>query len=271
MAGSEREAVELNPNHLQKTVLHARQVRKSFGARGHVQQVLRGIDLRVLEGEFIGIMGPSGSGKSTLINVLATLDKPTEGEIAVDNADISAMKNTELSTFRRKKFGFIFQDYNLLDTLTVKENILLPVSLGKMKKEAAEAEYQAIAADLGILELAHKYPHEISGGQRQRTSAARALIHKPSIVFADEPTGALDSKSASSLLEMMERLNRQRRITIMMVTHDPVASSYCSRVVFLKDGMLYSELYRGGKTRQAFFKDILNVQAVLGGDHVNLV
>ena len=261
----------MNQNHILKTVLQAQDVRKSFGVRGNVQQVLKGINLRVVEGEFVGIMGPSGSGKSTLINVLATIDKATGGKILVEDTDISNMKNAELSVFRRNKLGFIFQDYNLLDTLTVKENILLPVSLGKMKKAAAEAEFQAIAADLDIREIAQKYPHEISGGQRQRTSAARALIHRPSIVFADEPTGALDSKAASSLLGIMKELNRQRNITIMMVTHDPLASSYCSRVVFLKDGMLYSELYRGSKTRQAFFKDILNVQAVLGGDHVDTV
>jgi len=261
----------MNPNDNQKTMLHAQQVRKSYGYRGNVQQVLKGIDLRVMEGEFVGIMGPSGSGKSTLINVLATIDKATEGKIMVESSDITTMKNAELASFRRNRLGFIFQDYNLLDTLTVKENVLLPVSLGKSNKAAAEKAFQEIASQLGILEIAHKYPQEISGGQRQRTSAARALIHRPAIVFGDEPTGALDSKAASALLGMMEELNRQDRITIMMVTHDPVASSYCSRVVFLKDGMLYSELYRGSKTRQAFFKDIMNVQAVLGGDNVDVV
>ncbi|MFF2479899.1 ABC transporter ATP-binding protein [Paenibacillus sp. NPDC058071] len=261
----------MNTNDWQQTVLHAQQVRKSYGYRGNVQQVLKGIDLRVMEGEFVGIMGPSGSGKSTLINVLATIDKATEGKIVVENADISAMKNAELAKFRRDRLGFIFQDYNLLDTLTVKENVMLPVSLGKSNRSEAEAAFQEIASHLGILEIAHKNPSEISGGQRQRTSAARALIHKPAIVFADEPTGALDSKAASAMLGKMEELNQQHRITIMMVTHDPVASSYCSRVVFLKDGMLYSELYRGSKTRQAFFKEIMNVQAVLGGDHVDVI
>jgi len=261
----------MNPNETHKTMLHAQQVRKSYGYRGNVQQVLKGIDLRVMEGEFVGIMGPSGSGKSTLINVLATIDKATEGKIIVENSDITTMKNAELANFRRNRLGFIFQDYNLLDTLTVKENVMLPLSLGRSNKASAENDFQQIASHLGILEIAHKYPQEISGGQRQRTSAARALIHRPAIVFADEPTGALDSKAASALLGMMEELNRQDRITIMMVTHDPVASSYCSRVVFLKDGMLYSELYRGSKTRQAFFKDIMNVQAVLGGDNVDVV
>jgi len=256
---------------LVKTVLHAQEVRKSYGVRGNIQQVLRGINLRVLEGEFVGIMGPSGSGKSTLLNILATIDKATEGTIFVEDTDLSKMSNIEMAHFRRTKLGFIFQDYNLLDTLTVKENILLPVTLGKRNKAAAEADYQVLAKDLLIEEIGHQYPHEISGGQRQRTSAARALIHRPSIVFADEPTGALDSKAASTLLGILEGLNRERSITIMMVTHDPVASSYCSRVVFLKDGMIYSELYRGNKTRQAFFKELINVQAVLGGDHVDTV
>lgn len=252
-----------------QTVLHAQNIRKSYGTRGNVQQVLKGIDLRVMEGEFVGIMGASGAGKTTLLNVLATIDRTTEGSILIGNADISKMKDRELSAFRRDKLGFIFQDYNLLDTLTVKENILLPVSLGKMKKRVAEDQFNIIADILGIKELADKYPHEISGGQKQRTSAARALINKPSMVFADEPTGALDSKSASSLLGTLEDVNKQRGVTIMMVTHDPVASSYCSRVVFLKDGNIYSELYRGDKTRQAFFQEILKVQGVLGGDSVD--
>jgi bacitracin transport system ATP-binding protein len=257
--------------YMKKTVLFAEHVHKSYGTRGNVQQVLKGVNLRVLEGEFVGIMGPSGSGKTTLLNVLATIDRATGGSILIEDTDISKMKNAQLSHFRRDKLGFIFQDYNLLDTLTVKENILLPVSLGKMNKRTAEQEFDAISSILGIRELAHKYPHEISGGQKQRTAAGRALIHQPSMVFADEPTGALDSKSAASLLETMEQLNQKRGVTIMMVTHDPVASSYCSRVVFLKDGTIYSELYRGNKTRQALFKEILNVQAVLGGDNVDAI
>jgi len=253
------------------TVLHARNVHKTYGAKGEVQHVLKGIDLRVLRREFVGIMGPSGSGKTTLLNVLATIDQASDGTILIDNEDISTMSNTALSAFRRNKLGFIFQDYNLLDTLTVKENILLPLSLGKISKREAESEYTAITDVLGIKELSQKYPYEISGGQKQRTAAGRALIHQPSIVFADEPTGALDSKSASSLLSVMEEINRKRMVTIIMVTHDPVASSYCNRVVFLKDGKIYSELYRGDKSRQSFFKEIIDVQAVLGGDHIDSV
>lgn len=256
-------------NENDNTVLHAQNIRKSYGSRGNVQHVLKGIDLRVERGEFVGIMGASGAGKTTLLNVLATIDRTTEGTILIDGADISRMKDAAMSAFRLNQLGFIFQDYNLLDTLTVKENILLPVSLGKMKRKVAEAEFRSIADILGITDLADKYPQEISGGQKQRVSAARALINQPSMVFADEPTGALDSKAASSLLGTLADVNVQRGVTIMMVTHDPLASSYCSRVVFLKDGTIYSELYKGDKSRQAFFHEILNVQAVLGGDSVD--
>lgn len=255
----------------QKTVLYAQNVQKSFGTRGNVQEVLKGINLHVAEGEFVGIMGPSGAGKTTLLNVLATIDRSTAGTILIDGEDISKMKDARLSAFRRDKLGFIFQDYNLLDTLSVKENILLPISLGKVNKKEAAQRFTDIANILGIAELANKYPYEISGGQKQRTSAARALINEPTMVFADEPTGALDSKSAASLLKTLEDVNKERAVTIMMVTHDAIASSYCSRVVFLKDGMIYSELYRGDKARQAFFQEILKVQGVLGGDSVDAI
>lgn len=249
-----------------KTVLKAEGIHKSYGSKGNAQQVLKGIDLRVTESEFVGIMGPSGSGKTTLLNTLATIDRATDGHIYINEHEISKMKDSQLSTIRRQHLGFIFQDYNLLDTLTVKENILLPVSLTKISRKKAESEFNAIAEILEIQELANKYPTEISGGQKQRTSAARALIHSPSLVFADEPTGALDSKAASNLLENMHKINQSRHVTIVMVTHDPLASSYCNRVVFLKDGRIFSELYRGEKIREAFFKDLLDMQAVLGGD-----
>lgn len=255
----------------EKIVLNATDIKKSFGTRGHVQEVLKGIDLKVTAGEFVGIMGPSGAGKTTMLNVLATIDRPTSGAVHIDGSDVSTMKDAQLSAFRRDKLGFIFQDYNLLDTLTVKENILLPISLGKIDKQEAQARFEEMATTLGIKELENKYPHEISGGQKQRTSAARALIHQPSMVFADEPTGALDSKSASSLLGTIRQVNEERGVTIMMVTHDPMAASYCKRVVFLKDGKMYTELYRGDKTRQAFFQDILKVQGVLGGDSVDSI
>lgn len=255
---------------MKNSIVTVRNLHKIYGKKGENQShALKGLSFTIQDGEFVGIMGPSGSGKTTLLNVLATIDHATDGMVLIDDADISKLSNTALSAFRRNKLGFIFQDYNLLDTLTVKENILLPISLSQMSKRKAESEFTAIADVFDIKALSHKYPHEISGGQKQRTAAGRALIHQPSIVFADEPTGALDSKSASSLLDVMEKVNQQRGVTVVMVTHDPVASSYCSRVVFLRDGKIYSELYRGDKTRHAFFNEIMDVQAVLGGDHVD--
>lgn len=248
------------------SVLVARKIRKTYGKRSLKHEVLKGIDLEVKEGEFVGIMGPSGSGKTTLLNVLCSIDYVTEGIVEINGKQLQKMKERELAKFRREHLGFIFQDYNLLDTLTVKENILLPLSISKLPKKAAEERLQTLVKYLGIEDILNKYPNEISGGQKQRTSAARALITKPSIVFADEPTGALDSKSATALLTNLENLNKERGATIMMVTHDPVAASFCSRVLFLKDGQIYTELYKGDKTRQAFFQDILNTQSVLGGD-----
>lgn len=247
-------------------VLVARKIRKTYGKRTLKQEVLKGIDLEVHEGEFVGIMGPSGSGKTTLLNVLCSIDFPTEGIVEINGKPLQKMKERDLAKFRREHLGFIFQDYNLLDTLTAKENILLPLSISKVPKKVAEQRLAMLVEYLGIADILNKYPNEISGGQKQRTSAARALITEPSIVFADEPTGALDSKSATALLTNLESINKERGATIMMVTHDPVAASFCSRVLFLKDGQIYTELYKGDKTRQAFFQDILNTQSVLGGD-----
>ncbi|QKS72686.1 ABC transporter ATP-binding protein [Paenalkalicoccus suaedae] len=252
-------------NEAKASVLVAEDVHKYYGSRVNVQHVLKGIHLRVSEGEFVGIMGPSGSGKTTLLNLLATIDRFSKGKIQINEHDLATLKAKELADVRRKHLGFIFQDYNLLDSLTVKENIMLPLSLTSMSKRQAQTEFHTLAEMLQINELQDKYPTEISGGQKQRTSAARALIHSPSIVFADEPTGALDSKAASNLLENLHTINQVRDVTIVMVTHDPLASSYCNRVVFLKDGKVFSELYKGDKTREAFFKDLLDMQAVLGG------
>lgn len=247
-------------------ILKARKVKKVYGRKLTAQEVLKGIDIEVNEGEFVGIMGPSGSGKTTLLNVLCSIDHATEGVIEIEGNDLRKMKEKELSKFRREQLGFIFQDYNLLDTLTVKENILLPLSISKVSKSEAESRFNTLTKLLDIRELANKYPNEISGGQKQRTSAARALISNPSIVFGDEPTGALDSKSATALLENLATINEKQRVTIMMVTHDPVAASFCSRVLFLKDGQLYTELYKGEKNRKMFFQEIMNTQGVLGGD-----
>lgn len=248
------------------TVLIGRKIRKTYGKKSNAQEVLKGIDLEVKEGEFVGIMGPSGSGKTTLLNVLCSIDFPTEGIVEINGQNLRGMKEKALANFRREQLGFIFQDYNLLETLTVKENILLPLSISKIPNVAAENRLKEIVGLLGISDILNKYPNEISGGQKQRTSAARALIANPTLVFADEPTGALDSKSATALLTNLENINQQKSVTIMMVTHDSVAASFCSRVLFLKDGQIYTELYRGDKTRNEFFQQILNTQSVLGGD-----
>ncbi|WP_332649153.1 ABC transporter ATP-binding protein [Lysinibacillus sp. 54212] len=248
------------------SILIARKIRKTYGKRALQQEVLKGIDLEVNKGEFVGIMGSSGSGKTTLLNVLCSIDSVSEGLVEINGKQLQGMKEKELANFRREQLGFIFQDYNLLDTLTVKENILLPLSISKIPKAAAEARFKELVRILGIEDIIGKYPNEISGGQKQRTSAARALISNPSIIFADEPTGALDSKSATALLANLEKINKEKQATIMMVTHDAVAASFCGRVLFLRDGQIYTELYKGDKSRNDFFQQILNTQSVLGGD-----
>lgn len=246
-------------------ILEATRVQKNYGNKFNKQEVLRGVDLSIEEGEFVGIMGSSGSGKTTLLNVLSSIDRASGGTILIQNNEITNMKEKQLAEFRKNHLGFVFQDYNLLDTLTVKENILLPLSIKKVPKKEADRKFEEVASQLGIMELQNKYPSEISGGQKQRTSAARAFIHDPSIIFADEPTGALDSKSASDLLNKLSSLNMNRKATIVMVTHDPAAASYCSRVIFIKDGQIYTQLNKGQQERQAFFKDIMSTQGVLSG------
>jgi len=246
-------------------ILEAGNIRKSYGNKLNKQEVLKGIDLQIHKGEFVSIMGPSGSGKTTLLNVLSSIDKVSAGTIKLNETEITSMKEKQLAEFRKRHLGFIFQDYNLLDTLTVKENILLPLSITKMSKKEADLRFAETAEELGIYDLRHKYPSEISGGQKQRTSAARAVIHEPGIIFADEPTGALDSKAAMDLLNKLSRLNQKRRATIVMVTHDPVAASYSGRVIFIKDGRVYTQLNKGGQDRPDFFQDIMKTQSVLGG------
>ncbi len=246
-------------------ILEATKIHKSYGNKFNRQEVLKGIDLHMERGEFLSIMGASGSGKTTLLNVLSSIDRLSKGSILIDGKEFTLMKEKELASFRNNSLGFIFQEYNLLDTLTVKENILLPLSVKKNSKAEANQRFQAIASDLDIWNIKNKYPKEISGGQKQRTSAARAFIHNPSIIFADEPTGALDSKAASDLLNKLSELNVKRGATIGMVTHDPLAASYSHRVVFMKDGQIYTQLNKGDESRQAFFQDIIKTQAVLGG------
>lgn len=251
------------------TVLSTKNLRKVYGSRGNVYTALHDIDLSIKEGEFVGIMGPSGAGKTTLLNIISTIDKPSGGTVTVSGEDIVKMNEEKLSVFRRNKLGFIFQDFNLLDTLTVKENIVLPLALSKVDLKEIETRLKEVSTALGITEILDKYPYEVSGGQKQRTAAARAIINKPALILADEPTGALDSKSAAELLQALSDLNEENRATIMMVTHDAIAASYCKRIVFIKDGLLFTELVRGGSRRE-FFQRILDVLRTMGGGLADL-
>ncbi|MGD8191881.1 ABC transporter ATP-binding protein [Brevibacillus ginsengisoli] len=245
-------------------LLTTKDLSKVYGSRGHHYTALNDINIDINEGEFVGVMGPSGAGKTTLLNLVATIDKPSTGSILIDGYPIHKMNETELSSFRRNKLGFIFQDFNLLDTLTLKENIVLPLTLAGGKAQEMDKRVYSIAETLGIDSILDKYPYEVSGGQKQRTAAARAMINQPRLILADEPTGALDSKSATELLECLSGLNKEQHATIMMVTHDPFAASFCDRIIFIKDGTLFMELVKGEK-RQVFFNKILDVLAVIGG------
>jgi len=246
-------------------ILEATKVYKSYGNKGNKQEVLKGLNIQVEKGEFVTIMGASGSGKTTLLNVLSSIDQVSQGSIKITGNELTLMKEKQLAAFRKHHLGFIFQDYHLLDTLTVKENILLPLTIKKVSKKEANKKFEQLATDLEIFDIKEKYPNEISGGQKQRTAAARAFIHEPSIIFADEPTGALDSKSASHLLNKLSDLHQHRNATVMMVTHDPIAASYSSRLIFIQDGQIYAQLNKGEESRQDFLKSIMKTQGVLGG------
>ncbi|WP_404349634.1 ABC transporter ATP-binding protein [Sutcliffiella horikoshii] len=241
-------------------------VEKIYGKGTNTFNALQDISFEIHPGEFVGVMGPSGAGKSTLLNVLATIDSPTKGDIFLGEENISKLKDESLADFRRDHLGFIFQDYHLLDSLTVRENILLPLAIAKKPAAEIMKRVEAMADTFGISSLLDKYPYQLSGGQKQRTAASRALVTNPKLIFADEPTGALDSKSASDLLTSLSNLNEEQETTIMMVTHDAYAASYCRRILFIKDGELSKELYRGTKSRKEFFQHILSELATLGGD-----
>ncbi|MBP2058118.1 putative ABC transport system ATP-binding protein [Lactobacillus colini] len=233
-------------------------VTKTYGKKGEKQyQALKGISFDVERGEFVGIMGASGSGKTTLLNIMSTLDRPTSGNVVINGRDITKLKNNEMSDFRGQEIGFVFQDFNLLENLTNRENIALPLALQNAKPDQVEAKVNLIAKKLGIGSILEKYPAEISGGQKQRVAAARALVHNPAILYGDEPTGALDSKSATELLETMKDLNRKDKVSILMVTHDPFSASYASRILFIKDGKIGKELKRDSKSREEFYQEII--------------
>lgn len=245
-----------------KTVIRTKNLSKNYGKT----TVLKNIDLMVSLGEFTAIMGPSGSGKSTLMNVLSTIDQFTGGEVWLEEQSLLDLNKKALRKFRQEHMGFIFQDYNLLDTLNVKENILLPLSLRNVSIREMEERLSPIIKALNIEDILHKYPNEISGGQKQRAASARAIITNPAIVFADEPTGALDSRSATQLLEQLVNLNETFQTTILMVSHDPYAASYCKRVIFLRDGKIVNELYKGDQDQKTFYDRILDTQSLMGGN-----
>lgn len=252
------------------SVLTVKNVKKSYDAKSGVSSMaLAGVSFEVDKGEFVGIMGPSGAGKTTLLNVIATIDTVTGGSITIGNHNICGIQEPALSDFRRNSLGFIFQDYNLLDTLTLGENIALPLILSKKKSNQIDKQVQDVAVALGIDKLLKKYPCEVSGGQRQRASAARAIVNKPELILADEPTGALDSKSAGDLMQCLQDLNEGQLATIMLVTHDAFAASFCQRILFIKDGLLYREIRKDG-TRKQFYDEIIHVFSELGGDNREL-
>lgn len=254
-----------------KEIVRIENVQKYYGSKENVTTALDNISFNIFEGEYVGIMGASGSGKTTLLNCISTIDTVTSGNIFINEKDITTLKSRQLSQFRREELGFIFQDFNLLDTLTAFENIILPLSISSVNHVEAVDRTNKIAVKLGISEVLPKYPYEMSGGQRQRVAAARAIITNPSIILADEPTGALDSKSARMLLESMENLNQELEATILMVTHDAFAASYCKRILFLKDGKLFNEIIRGNDDRKTFFGKIIEVVSLLGGDASNVI
>ena len=248
------------------TVLEVANVEKYYGNKGNLTKALDKISFQVEEGEFVGIMGASGSRMTTLLNCLSTIDRITSGKIVVDDVDITRLKGNHLNRFRREELGFIFQDFNLLDTLTAYENIALALTIQRVKPGKIEKDVKKVAEQLGITAVLNKYPYEMSGGQKQRVACARAIVGNPKLVLADEPTGALDSKAARMLLENFQFMNQKLGATILMVTHDAFTASYADRILFIKDGKLFNELHRGEDSRKEFFGRIIEVVTLLGGE-----
>jgi|SRR5690625_219212 len=254
-----------------ESLLQVKNVEKVYGKGANAFKALEDISFTIDHGEFVGIMGPSGAGKSTLLHVLATIDSPSNGDIYIENENIAKMKGDQLVDFRRDHLGFIFQDYNLLDSLTVRENILLPLAIAKLPVKEIDEKVESMAKAFGIATILDQYPYQISGGQKQRTASCRALVSNPKLIFADEPTGALDSKSATDLLKALSALNEDQETTIMMVTHDAFAASFCRRILLISDGRLSKEMVRGTHSRQEFYQMILDELAQLGGDGYDIV
>ena len=249
-------------------ILEVKSLNKIYTTRfgGNQVEALSNVSFLVEEGEYIAIMGESGSGKTTLLNILAALDKPSSGEVLLNGTNLVSMREKDISAFRRNNLGFVFQDFNLLDTFSLRDNIFLPLVLSGRKYPEMEDRLAPIAETLGITKILDKFPYEVSGGQKQRAAAARALITHPKLILADEPTGALDSKSAKQLLMTFDYLHQKLNATILMVTHDAFTASYADRIIFIKDGKIFNELVKGNDTRKQFFEKIIEVQTLLGGD-----
>lgn len=249
-----------------ENILKIDKIEKYYGNKGSLTKAIDNISFDVNTGEFVAIMGASGSGKTTLLNLISTIDKVTSGHIFVADSDITKLKGNALNKFRREELGFIFQDFNLLDTLTAYENIALALSIQNVSASEIDKRIKKVAGDLGITSVLKKYPYQMSGGQKQRVASARAIITDPKLILADEPTGALDSKSSKMLLESFNYLNSEKKATILMVTHDAFTASYATRVIFIKDGKIFNEIHKGKNTRKEFFDRIIDVVTLLGGD-----
>ena len=248
-------------------ILKVENVSKIYGTKRNSNKytALKNISFEINQGDFIGVMGASGSGKTTLLNILGSLDKPTTGRFIMNGKDVSTLDKNELAKHRMENIGFIFQDYNLLETMTLKENIILPLALMGRDVRTIEAKLLDLAEKMGITHVVNKYPYEVSGGEQQRAAACRALINNPKMILADEPTGNLDSKSGKDLLNLLTYINTEYRATILMVTHDVFAASYCQKILFIRDGEIYNELYAGSDKKQ-FFDSIIDVMSMLGGE-----
>ena len=249
-----------------ENILTVNNIEKYYGGKSNITKAIDNISFTIDKGEFVGIMGPSGSGKTTLLNCISTIDTVTTGNIIINGYDITKLKSKKLENFRKNELGFIFQDFNLLDTLTAYENIALALTIQGKKPKEIDSLIKGIVENLGISSILNKYPYEMSGGQKQRVASARAIVTNPSLILADEPTGALDSKSSRLLLDSFENLNERLKATILMVTHDAFTASYAHRILFIKDDKIFNELIRGNDSRKEFFDRIIEVITILGGD-----
>ncbi len=254
-----------------KPILNVESVEKYYGGKSCLTKALDQVSFQVNKGEFVGIMGPSGSGKTTLLNCISTIDTVSAGKILINDRDITKLNSKQLEAFRRDELGFVFQDFNLLDTLTAYENIALALTIQNVPANQIDTVIRDAAKTLGIADILQKYPYQMSGGQKQRVASARVLVKNPLLILADEPTGALDSKSSRMLLESFEQMNQKLQSTILMVTHDSFTASYAHRILFIKDGRLFNEIVRGNASRKEFFNQIIDVVTLLGGDTADVL